>query len=174
MHFAKFVSKSKSKEREGRWKQCEGKAVSLFQLHGSWIMFVPQCNLNGTKAHFLFTEIDLFLFFPLQKRKLEKCVYFKAIRCPAKAPKFVLTPIAASCGMIFFSWQPGYWTPPPFWILFLVCFIFLYSVNGGKIRSDQWPKEKWIVWGMAMRSLGGPEISTMHVKAFKQAIIGGK
>lgn len=89
-------------------------------------MFVPQCNLNGTKAHFLFTEIDLFLFFPLQKRKLEKCVYFKAIMCPAKATKFVLTPIAASCRMIFFSWQPGYWTSPP--LLDFISCLFYFSL----------------------------------------------
>lgn len=138
MHFTKRVSRSMSEEREGRLKQCEGKAVCLFQLRGSWIMFVPQRKLSDTKAHFVFTEINFFLFFPLQKWKLEKCAYFKAIMYPAKQRNFSSLPKLQAGGkwrffflFVFFSRQPWYWSSPSPVILevLISCLLFFSIVS---------------------------------------------
>lgn len=159
MHFTKRVSRSMSEEREGRLKQCEGKAVCLFQLWGSRIMFVPQRKLSDTKAHFVFTEINFFLFFPLQKWKLEKCAYFKAIMYPAKQRNFFSLPKLQAGGKwrFFFSFcfffsaalvlefsqprHPGstYFLSP----------VFLYCVNGRKFEMNNGKNvefEGWL-WG---------------------------
>lgn len=131
MHFAKCVSRNRSEEREGWLKQCEGKAVSLFQLQGSRIMFVPQCNLSGTKAYFVFTEIDFFLSFPLQKIlkllcTLQKQQNLSSLPKLCAGGKLLFFSIFCLAALVLeFSEASLFWKS-----LFLVCLIFLCCVNG--------------------------------------------
>lgn len=185
MHFTKRVSRSTSEEREGRLKQCEGKTVSLFQLQGSRIMFVPQCKLSGTKAHFVFTEINFFLFFPLQKWKLEKCAYFKAIMYPAKQRNFSSLPKLQAGGkwrvfflfLFFFSAalvlefsQPHH----PGSTVLVSCLLFFSIVSmAGNLK---WAMAKTLSLRNGCEGVGRywNFYKVLYVKAFKRVITGEK